>query len=167
MTIPNADLQFDRFIAAAATECWFAPREHQVFFATTGAIGPITISGDNSPGFQSRVDGLLARHRGMAAFGTRVFAARGAAEPADTWMLTAVSRGLPARILIRRIGLDNRWSLLEPGECPWFAISTAAAMRAALTDGAMPISWRTAETASLYATPDDGIVPPADDLGRI
>ena len=83
------------------------------------------------------------------------------------WVLLAVGRGGgPPLVAVRRVVEDAQWMQALPDAVPWFALSTAAALRAALEDGT-PLRLKQAHDPELYRRPDEAPNPPVNDRGQL
>lgn len=80
------------------------------------------------------------------------------------WALVVVEPFRPAWLLVRRV-CDRIWTRIPLNAAPWFALSTAAGLRAAL--GGKPLEIRSATSARLFASPRDVPNPPVDDKGLL
>ena len=116
---------------------------------------------------QSAADQLFAAPRRMAATATMTGWSPSPVEPiVASWLVVAVAAGLPVSAGARRIVEDRLWTPLNPDELPWFALSSAASLRAALESGE-PLAFKSGPDGRLYRRPDEEPKPPLDDRGRL
>jgi hypothetical protein len=114
------------------------------------------------------LDQLLARRPRMGATVTTVGWSPDTAGPtAPAWMLVAVGiGGAPSVAAVRRFVEDQHWWQLDTAELPWFALSTAAGLRAALDDG-VPLRLKEARRSELFHRPSETPRPPVDERGEL
>jgi hypothetical protein len=128
----------------------------------------LTSPSPGHPTTLAQLDQLLARRRRMVAMVTVTgWSPDPTTAIAPAWVLVAVGRGsTPARVAVRRIDLDRDWTDLPPHELPWFALSTASGLRAAIDHG-QPLRIKQDPTEALYHRPDEHPDPPTDDRGEL
>lgn len=107
----------------------------------------------------------LPRPRRMAAIATRVAWSQDESPASDAWALVAVDPHSPAIFLVRRVGLDTRWTCIPNPQLPWFAAATAGGLREWL--GGKPLTLRQAEDQRLFGRVRDGDKPPLHPDGTI
>lgn len=113
------------------------------------------------------IDQMLgSKHRMAALVCVTGWTPDGTSPVRPAWVIVAVGTGgLPALGAVRRIREDTRWTRLPPNELPWFALSTASGLRAAL-DGE-PLRLKSGSSAELHRRPDEVPDPPLDQDGRL
>jgi hypothetical protein len=84
----------------------------------------------------------------------------------DSWLVTIVLPDKPAIFFAKNV-MDELWSPFPAPNAPWFAVSTAHAMRCAQSDGTPIPPLRTAENADVFKTPEQLLMPPVDEEGII
>ena len=116
---------------------------------------------------QSAADQLFAVPRRMAAMATMTGWSPSPTEPiVASWLVVAVASGLPVLAGARRVVEDRLWTALNPDELPWYALSSAASLRAALETGE-PLAIKSGADGRLFRRPDEEPEPPLDDRGRL
>lgn len=85
----------------------------------------------------------------------------------DAWMLVCVRRHETALFLVGPMGKADasEWTIVSPLDAPWFALSIAGSLRAAL-DG-KPMVWKETRDRRLLHKPGEMEPPPVDAEGRI
>ena len=167
--IRNEDL--DSFAAAVAdhiNQTQLDPSEFPLVAAADDgdSILLLAIDDADSPGTTADLDQLISSDRRVVAMAMSTgwsSTAHGPSSPA--WLLLVVAAELPVFAAVRRT-IDDRWTQLAPDELPWFALSTAAGLRAALVDG-RPLRLKKGPAPQLYDRPDDVPRPPLDERGEL
>lgn len=165
----HADL--DRFAATIASHIDGAeldPTQVDLVAAADDgdAVEVLVIEHPDTPQATSALDQLLTSERRAAALVMPTAwspTAHGASSPA--WLLVAAAADLPAFAVVRRVG-DKQWTRLEPDWLPWFALSTAAGLRAALVDG-KPVRVKHDAGPEHFQRPDQQPDPPVDGHGQL
>ena len=161
----------DSFAAAVADhieQTQLDPTEiHLLAAADDGdAIQLLAVDDADRPESTADLDQLITSDRRVVAMAMPTGwspTAHGPSSPA--WLLLVVAAELPVFAAVRRI-LDDRWTQLAPDDLPWFALSTAAGLRAALVDG-RPLRLKKDPAPQLYDRPDDVPRPPLDEHGEL
>lgn len=86
-------------------------------------------------------------------------------ESSDAWCVIVVHPDAPARFMVRRLVEDHTWWSLPPAGAPWFALSTASGLRAAITNK-QPMVFKRATDERLYRRVDEA-TPDVDEQGRL
>jgi hypothetical protein len=124
----------------------------------------------------ARIDQLLAAGPRMAAIVTVTgWTPDGTSAVQPAWVVTAVGTGgIPALGAVRRIREVDRWTRLASSELPWFALVTAAGLRAGLAGSPLhmkragsPLHMKRGGSAELHHRPDDQPDPPVDEHARL
>lgn len=90
-------------------------------------------------------------------------------EPAptkDSWLVCIVVPDKPAVFFVKNVE-DELWDPIPPIHAPWFAVSTAAAMRRAAEKGEALPPMLTAERDEVFLTPSESPLPPVNDDGVV
>lgn len=90
-------------------------------------------------------------------------------EPAptkDSWLVTIVVQNKPAVFFIKNVD-EELWDPMPPTHAPWFAVSTAGAMRKAAENGETLPPMLTAERAEVFQTPSEMPIPPTNEKGVV
>lgn len=90
-------------------------------------------------------------------------------EPAptkDSWLVTVVIPDKPSIFFAKNVD-DQLWDALAAVNAPWFAVSTAGAMRRAASEGQPLPPLRTADNEALFLTPSDNPEPPVNEEGVV
>lgn len=161
---------FAASVARQIDQVQFDPADVSYVFATKDGDSILLLAADpaDEPAALAQIDQLLATRRRLVA--TASLAAwsptpHGPSSPA--WLLVAVGAGgLPAFAAVRRISEDRRWTALGTQDLPWFALSTASALRGAVESGAA-LRLKQASSEELYRRPDEEPHPPLDDRGQL
>jgi hypothetical protein len=160
-------VEFDIFCSTVSHELIGVTEAAEIAFAVDD--GEEMLMGaahrDAADAFLAELDRVIVG-RNMAALATRVMWSPDEGPTRPAWMLTAVAKGKPAFFAVKRNVEDERWWLIPPGNEPWFALSTAGGLRAALEQGE-PMHLKNAENNEVYQTPKDVPHPPVDKHGRI
>lgn len=130
----------------------------------------LTSADPSHPATLSKIDQLVApRRRMMAQVGVTGWSPADDVPVTAAWALVAVGRGgVPGCLLVRRVVEDQRWTRIPPERWPWFALSSAAALRACVEGaGGRPLRFKVATAAELYRTPEECPDPPVDDRGEL
>lgn len=167
--IRNADL--DSFAAAVADhidQIQLDPTEFSLVAAADDhdSILLLVIDDADRSGATADLDQLISSDRRVVAMALPTGwspTAHGSSSPA--WLLLVVAAELPVFAAVRRTR-DDRWTQLAPDDLPWFALSTAAGLRAALVDG-RPLRLKADPAPQLYERPGDVPRPPLDERGEL
>ncbi len=116
----------------------------------------------------ARIDQLFAPRRRMAATVSIVGWSPDPETPTTpAWLLVATGiGGVPAVAAVRRFAEDGQWWQLSGSELPWLALSTTAALRAALEHDS-PLRLKSAVDRGLFERPDQNQTPPLDERGEL
>lgn len=87
------------------------------------------------------------------------------ADTSPAWAMVAVTMDLPAIFAVKR-DVEERWWSIQPHEAPWFLLSSASGLRAAIADH-KPIVPKTTTDPALFQRPTDVPQPPLDGQGRL
>lgn len=90
-------------------------------------------------------------------------------EPAptkDSWLVTIVVQQKPAVFFVKNVE-DELWDPMPPTHAPWFAVSTAGAMRRAAEKGEILPPMLTATRDEVLKTPSEMPIPPVNDEGIV
>ena len=168
-----AAIELQRFAAAVAHQidaAGLAPDATELLVAVDdGSDVLMCVTEDGAaPSALAQIDQLLATpRRVMATVSVTAWSPTADGTSSVAWILIAVGRGgLPAFAAVRRIEEDTRWARLPPTQLPWFALSTASSMRAALEHGA-PLKFKRATSEALHRRPDECPDPPLDERGEL
>ncbi len=128
--------------------------------------GDIVLRGFTAEEFQAGGFNQYLLGRDAAALVTRVEWSPSDDEPTTpAWMLVAVTFDREAVFAVKR-DLEQRWWRIDPPDTPWFALSTAASLRAAITNGT-PMVAKAGFDRSLFQRPADNPRPTLDKDGRL
>jgi hypothetical protein len=170
---PVSAFELEAFATAVAAEIDIEeldPHEAPLILAVDGGER-IEMVSSGEPGHSStisQIDQLLAKRRRVVA----MVAAAGWSPAEDVpvavaWVLIAVGRGgAPAFVIVRRAIEDESWTRIATEHLPWFALSTAGALRAAVEHGT-PLRLKEAGATELYRRPDECPSPPLDERGEL
>ena len=171
---PVTTRQLESFVAAIATEVDNVHPDldpaQGAFLLAVGDAGSILMVASPAvdPATTAHIDRLFAPRRRLAA----IVSATGWAPHVDApvslaWVVVAVGiGGVPACVAVRRVLEDEQWTLIEPHEIPWFAASSAGALRAQLETG-KPLRWKETRSPELHQRPDELPTPPVDEKGEL
>jgi hypothetical protein len=122
----------------------------------------------HSPRVTGQIDQLLAPRRRMIAMVTTTgWSPSESGVSSLAWVIVAVGLGgAPACVAVRRVVEDDRWTGIPPHQVPWFLLSTASGLRAALENG-VPVRLKTATATELFRRPDQVPLPPLDERGSL
>lgn len=165
--------ELQRFVAVVSVEIDGQPLDprHDALILAFYDRGSVTMFSTLDPGHPSsvaQIDQLLATRRRMLAMVSPIlFTPDGSAPSREAWVLVAVGLGGgPPVVAVRRIVEDDQWMQAPPDALPWFALSTAASLRAALENGT-PLRLKQAAAPELYRRPDEVPEPPLDERGEL
>ncbi len=128
--------------------------------------GDIVLRGFTAEEFQAGGANQYLLGRDAAALATRIEWSPSDDEPTTAaWILVAVTFGQEAFFAVKR-DLEQRWWRIDPPDAPWFALSTAAGLRAAITNGT-PMVAKAGFNRSLFQRPKDNPRPTLDKDGRL
>lgn len=126
----------------------------------------IALAGLTAAEFEQGAVNRFLLGRDAVALVTRVDWSPSDDEPTTpAWLIVGVTFDHPAFFAVRR-DLDERWWRIDPPDAPWFALSTAAGLRKAITTGE-PIVPKSTFNRALFQRPSDNPVPPLDQDGRL
>lgn len=113
-----------------------------------------------------RVQRLFVGRHNFAGLATRVaWSPRPNIATSPAWCLVVVERNGNTRLAVRR-DTDEKWSEIDMGDAPWFAASSAGAMRGWL-DGDFSSPLRYGGDPRLLGAVRSMVVPPVREDGRI
>lgn len=170
---PVTLLELERFAAAVADEIddrEMDPQQVPLILAVDDGDDAQILSSraPSHPATLSQVDQLLATRRRMIALvGTTGWSPADEVPVTPAWVLIAVGRGGgPAFVVVRRVAEDEQWTIIPVAQLPWFALSTAAGLRAAIEYGT-PLRLKQATATQLFRRPDECPDPPFDERGEL
>lgn len=105
-------------------------------------------------------------HRRYAGMATMINWSPDDGPSSPSWCLVTNGRAERARMAVRRIDEDVKWTLIDFAFAPWFAASTAGAIRAWL-DGDFSAIIREGKDPRLLGQVRDMVVPPVHEDGMI
>lgn len=158
---------FSAFVGGACQAAQDAPFPVILAIADPSPEGDILVMGLTEDEFAAGEgqQHLLAKQ--AAAVVTRVQWAPDDDSPTtDARLLVAVTPELDAVFAVKRDVEDDSWWNVGPQGAPWFALSTAGALREMLRTG-KPLEVKTAFDARLFKRPDEVPTPPVDEQGRL
>jgi hypothetical protein len=165
--------ELERFAAVVADEIddrEMDPQQVPLILAVDDGEHVQMVSGraPSHPSTLSQVDQLLATRRRMIALvGTTGWSPADEVPVTAAWVLIVVGRGGgPALVVVRRVAEDEQWTHVPVDRLPWFALSTAGGMRAAIEHGT-PLRLKQATATELYRRPDECPDPPVDERGEL
>jgi hypothetical protein len=169
--VPYRELvAFAQVVARAVIERRFAPETTDLVLAVDDGpeVALLAIGPNERDGFVAASDQLLARRRRLSALASVVgWSPDAETQTTPAWLVIAVGvGGAPAVTLVRRVEEDTGWWQLGTTELPWVALSTAAALRAALEHGA-PLRLKTTGSDALFQRPSQRPRPPLDERGEL
>lgn len=149
--------QLQVFTDAVARCCAEAGPDVVLVAAVDDGAGSVLVATVPDPACAEAQQVFVGRHD-FGALATRVdWSPTPDAPAAPAWALVTVGRGFPATFLVKRDAADRHWWSLAPTAAPWFLLSTASGVRAAL-DGE-PLMLRTLEDERLLLRPDQVAAP--------
>lgn len=111
------------------------------------------------------IDQVTSGRRRILGMASRVAWARRRHEASSpAWLLVVVAVGQPVLAAVRRDGEAGWWRLGQE-QLPWFALSTAAALRGAVERGD-PLRLKVGSDPGIFQRPDEG-EPPVDEQGHL
>ena len=111
------------------------------------------------------IDQVTSGRRRILGLASRVaWARRRQEDSSPAWLLVVVAVGRPVLAAVRRDGEAGWWRLGQE-QLPWFALSTAAALRGAVERGE-PLRLKVGSGPEIFQRPDEG-EPPVDEQGHL
>lgn len=123
--------------------------------------------GDSHAVAMAKIRNLMAGTHRWAAMASRVNWTK-EPEPAPTrpcWALLCVQEDLPALAACGGGDYGQEWCRIAPGHLPWFMASSAGACRGWLRGEFTALKQVPIDDARLFASPGEGMPPPADENG--